>query len=231
MALRPPQVKVCGLTDPATAASCGDLGVKAIGCVFYAKSPRFVSDALAREICSALPPSIHRVGVFVDLSFSEIMHKAAFCGLTAAQLHGSEPPELVKRLKNEGILVIKALFAKKAPGLDDAEDYADGIFLVEQGKGALPGGNAAEWDWGGLKGFSRNHPLILAGGLKPENVADAIALGQPDAVDVSSGVESSPGVKDLASVEAFMTAVTGRPLTRRTARPIFSDGRDRTLPD
>jgi len=231
MASKHPQVKVCGLTDPSTAVSCADLGVKAIGCVFYEKSPRFVSEALAREICSALPPSIHKVGVFVDHSFSEIMRRVAFCGLTAAQLHGNEPPELLKRLRSEGVLAIKALFAERTPGLNAAEDYRDGIFLVEQGKGSLPGGNAAEWDWGGLKEFSRNHPLILAGGLRPGNVAAAIALSQPDGVDVSTGVESSPGVKDLARVEAFMKAIADSPLTGKTARPVFSDGRGRTLPD
>jgi len=216
-----PQVKVCGVTNVAAAESCADLGVDAIGCVFYPKSPRYIPDDLARDISNSLPPSVQRVGVFVDNTFSQIMQKVEHCRLTAVQLHGREPKELVGQLRNESLLVIKALFIARAPSLNVSEEYQGSVFLVEQGKGSLPGGNAEQWDWSRINRFGRNHPLILAGGLSPGNVADAVASCVPDAVDVSSGVESAPGVKDTRKVEAFLKAVSQCTDQGRSLRAIF----------
>lgn len=216
-----PQVKVCGLTRVDTALACVDLGVNAVGCVFFPKSPRFVSDPLAADICSALPPSVQSVGVFVNCSFSHIMEKVDRCGLTAVQLHGQESPDLLQRLKAENITVIKALFIEGEPSVKAASDFDASAFLVEAGKGALPGGNARQWDWSALNGFSDTHPLILAGGLTPENVADAISSSAPDAVDVSSGVESAPGIKDMGKVTAFMAAVSACRVEGRALRRVF----------
>lgn len=215
------QVKVCGLTDVDTAASCADLGVNAIGCVFYPKSPRFVSDRRAREIRAALPPSVQTVGVFVDNTFSHIMQKVETCGLTAVQLHGQESPALLRRLKDENLLVIKALFVERSPRLIAAKEFQEAAFLVEHGKGALPGGNAAQWDWGTIHRFGQEYPLILAGGLTPDNITEAIASCEPDAVDVSSGVESAPGIKDLGKVEAFLNAISRCSTYQRSPRSIF----------
>lgn len=217
----PPQVKICGLTDADTAASCADLGVNAIGCVFYPKSPRFVSDRCARRIRAALPPTVQTVGVFVDNTFSQIMQKVDACGLTAVQLHGQESPALVHRLKVRNLLVIKALFIERDPKLNAAEDFGATTFLVEHGKGSRPGGNAAQWDWGMIHRFGQEYPLILAGGLSPVNIAEAIASCEPDAVDVSSGVESAPGVKDLGKVASFMKTVSLCHIKQRSPRPIL----------
>jgi phosphoribosylanthranilate isomerase len=216
-----PQVKVCGLTDAETAASCAALGVDAIGCVFYPKSPRFISDRLARKICRGLPPAVQAVGVFVDHSFSQIMQKAEYCGLTAVQLHGRESPELVNRLMAENLVVIKALFLQKAPSVETAGEYSASAYLVEQGRGRLPGGNAERWNWGTINRFGKCRPLILAGGLSPDNVTDAIESCMPDAVDVSSGVESAPGTKDIAKVKAFLSAASDGDRSRQSAKPIF----------
>ena len=111
------QVKVCGLTRVEEAVACAQAGARAVGCVFYAKSPRCVTAATARAIRRALPPEVACVGVFVDEPFDGIMALAAHTGFTAVQLHGSEAPEVVERLRREGLFVIKALFADRAPGI------------------------------------------------------------------------------------------------------------------
>lgn len=202
-----PQIKICGLTRVAEALGCAALGVDAIGCVFYPKSPRNVTDSQAREICLALPEQVKTVGVFVNASFADIMRKVERCRLNAVQLHGRESSRLVDRLCRENLLVIKALFADGHPSFQKVSNYQASAYLLECGRGRLPGGNALVWNWEEAKRFGETHSLILAGGLAPDNVYQAVAAGAPDAVDVSSGVESAPGCKDLSKVEAFVKAV------------------------
>jgi len=203
-----PQVKICGLTSAAEAAACAELGADAIGCVFFPGSPRHLSDGLARNICRALPAEVAKVGVFVNESYDRVMQKVERCGLTAVQLHGRESPDLVQALMNQPLAVIKALFAAGAPGLSEARKYRASAFLVECGAGVLPGGNALTWDWRRARTISKTYPVILAGGLSPDNVSEAMAACLPAAVDVSSGVEKAPGIKDLARVRAFLDAVS-----------------------
>ncbi|MEW6673622.1 MAG: phosphoribosylanthranilate isomerase [Thermodesulfobacteriota bacterium] len=212
------QVKICGLTSAETAAACADLGADAVGCVFFPKSPRHLSEPRAAEICRALPPAVKKVGVFVNESFSKIMRKVERCGLTAVQLHGRELPELVHDLLKENITVIKALFSAGSPSLSDASTYRPSAFLAECGAGVLPGGNARAWDWQQARNICNTYPVILAGGLTPENVSQAIAACRPAAVDVSSGVEKTPGVKDLAKVKAFLDAVSRSGFKRKTEK-------------
>jgi phosphoribosylanthranilate isomerase len=213
-----PQIKICGLTLPEEAEACVRLGADAIGCVFFAKSPRHVSRQQAAEICAAVGDRAEVVGVFVNQAPEEVMEIVDACGLFGAQLHGTESRDDVTLLMNSGVLVIKALFAERAPYIKDAGQYnADGI-LVECGKGRLPGGNAETWDWRQARTVDEKSSLILAGGLNPENVAEAIRAALPDAVDVSSGVEASPGKKDLNKVKALITSV------RRSA-DAYPDGR------
>ncbi len=209
------QVKVCGLTRPDEAVACAELGAAAVGCVFYDKSPRCVTPAAAHEIRSALPPQVACVGVFVDEPFERIMAVAAETGITAVQLHGNEPPELVQRLRREGLFVIKALFADREPGIGQAPHYPACAILAECGRGPLPGGNAQAWDWSQAAAVGRHHPLILAGGLTPDNAAQAFRAALPDALDVSSGVETSPGRKDLGKVSHFIAAVVCAGARRR----------------
>ena len=211
------QVKVCGITQLVDAMACVEAGVDALGFVFYPKSPRNRSIKQAREIIRQIPAHVAKVGVFVNEAFASVMEKVENCGLTAVQLHGQEPPELVAQLVNERITVIKALFAKTVPGFEAAKDYLPSAFLVECGKGALPGGNAMQWDWAQAKGVARNKPLILAGGLSDKNVAEAIMKAMPDAVDVSSGVEISPGIKDVEKIKKFMDSIPKTP----QIRPVF----------
>jgi phosphoribosylanthranilate isomerase len=143
------------------------------------------------------------------------MATASQAGLTAVQLHGNEPPVVVERLRREGLFVIKALFADRAPGLDAALNYSASAYLVECGRGVLPGGNAHAWEWGRAAALGERHPLILAGGLTPENADQALRAALPDAVDVSSGVEAGPGRKDIRKVEQFIAAVATAGARRR----------------
>jgi phosphoribosylanthranilate isomerase len=215
-----PQVKICGLTRVEQALKCVALGADAIGCVFYPKSPRHLTNHRAGEICSAVADRVKTVGVFVNESFSDIMRRVERCRLSSVQLHGRESPELVARLCNENLQVIKALFIDGNPSLKHAKDYPASAFLVECGSGKLPGGNALRWNWEQARSFGEKYPLIIAGGLSPENISHAINISSPHAVDVSSGVESSPGLKDIDKVRLFLTAVVGCRVNKN-AKKIF----------
>jgi len=199
-----PQIKICGLTDASQACECAALGADAIGCVFYPKSPRHVTAKQARDIASALPPETACIGVFVNAAYDDIMKKVVECQLSGVQLHGQESPGLVDRLRNEQLLVIKAFFESGEPSFTDTPLYHASAVLVELGKGKLPGGNALAWDWKKARSLGETYPLILAGGISEDNVAQAIAACAPDAIDISSGVESIPGQKDMAKVKSFI---------------------------
>jgi phosphoribosylanthranilate isomerase len=216
-----PQIKICGLTQPEQARACADLGADAVGLVFYPKSPRFIAREAARLVCAALPASVAKVGVFVDEPINVIIEAVRACGLTAVQLHGGESPQLVKQLAHQFINVIKALYVEGLPAMDTADDYPAAAFLIECKKGILPGGNAMTWDWTAARDFAVRRPLILAGGLDPENVGKAIRDAVPDVVDVSSGVEASPGIKDMKKVDAFIRAVRACNIDKPLGR-IFS---------
>ena len=210
-----PQVKVCGLTTSREARACVTAGARAIGLVAYPKSPRFVDAQTMQRITADLPPAICTVGVFVNETFDHIMRTVAAGGLKAVQLHGREPPDLVTALAAEGVLVIKALFANGRPPFTAAHRYPAAAFLVEAAGGPLPGGNAMGWRWAEARGVSAERPLVLAGGLAPENVREAIEAAHPDAVDVSSGVEAGPGRKDPVKVAAFCRTVAACGYPRR----------------
>ena len=201
------QVKICGLTRVEQAVECVQLGADLIGLIFFPGSPRWVDRQLARKISSAVGGQAAATGVFVNESYRTIMDTAHACGLSAVQLHGSESPGLVQRLRSAGLMVLKALFQVKEPFLHEAGRYDPSAFLLECGAGRLPGGNARAWDWAAAEKLDRNHPVVLAGGLSAENIAQAVDLGKPDAVDVSSGVELSPGIKDMEKVAAFLAAI------------------------
>lgn len=210
---RPPVfIKICGLKDLETALTCVRLGADAVGFVFFDKSPRYIPVRTARHISEHLPESTIRIGVFVDEPFDLIMKTVDAGRLNGVQLHGNEPGRLVTRLKNENLLVTKALFAQKKPYFSQAGDFdhAD-YFLVEYGKGTLPGGNAETWDYrtdmirtDPIKG---EIPVIIAGGLGPDTVRNVLRHTRAFGVDVSSGVESSPGIKDIQKIAAFIRAV------------------------
>lgn len=200
-----PLIKICGLTRPDNALACARAGADALGLVFFEKSPRNLSMDQAIAITEVVPSHILCCGVFVDESFDAIMDRVEACGLKGVQLHGREPPALVAKLAAENLVVIKTLFAGKTPFLAQADLYPSASFLlVEQGGGRLPGGNAKAWDYGMCDGVTLPRPMMLAGGLCCENIRQAISLVRPRAVDVSSGVEKTPGLKDMDKVRAFI---------------------------
>ena len=205
--LNGPQIKVCGLTRVADAVACLDAGVDAIGLVFYPPSPRFVMTMQATEIAAAVSERAVTVGVFVDETYETIIRYAEDCQLQAVQLHGQESPTLVRQLRLHDLKVIKTLFHTREPFFNKAAAYDASAFLLECGRGSLPGGNAASWPWQTARDIDRHKPVILAGGLTPENVSTAIRLGSPEAVDVSSGVESEPGRKISSKIKSFINAV------------------------
>ena len=213
---KPPWIKICGLTDPDVAAACAAAGADAIGLVFFDKSPRYVTADRAAAISKSLPDATLPIGVFVDQPFDRIMDTVRKCQLKGVQLHGQESAALVDQLVAEQLVVIKALFAGKPPGLDQYPSFGGASFiLVEYGKGRLPGGNAEEWDYRLCQTLSAQTNLILAGGLHPENVYEAFQSIRPAGVDVSSGVEISPGIKDIEKVKRFIHNLKGNQVTGR----------------
>jgi phosphoribosylanthranilate isomerase len=223
-------VKICGLTKIEEAQKIAALGVNAIGLVFYPKSKRNISERRAKEIQRNLPGGVSCVGVFVDESFSSIMQKVNYCHLDTVQLHGNETRELVLKLKKENLNVIKALYMKGEPNIKNAKKYGASSCLVEYCTGKLPGGNASSWDWGETIFYKADTPLILAGGLTPGNIKEAILSCRPDAVDISSGVEVYPGHKDILKVKALLKNLTSalkkrNPDSKRKIRNVFYDGK------
>ena len=206
-----PLVKICGLTDPDNAAACARAGADIIGLVFYSASPRHVTLTRARTIVTALPGHVPAWGVFVNDSLKTIMDTVHTCGLKGVQLHGQESPEMIRILKTHGLTVIKAVFASRAPGLDTVEPmYSQADYLlIECGMGRLPGGNAKTWDYGRSRQLAEKYPVLIAGGLSCDNIQDALAAAAPYGADVSSGVESFPGYKDIEKVAELIRLIKG----------------------
>lgn len=183
------RVKVCGLMDSGTAHLCGELGFGAVGAVFYPPSPRNVTAAQAADLFRGLPPTVARVGVFVNEMPEAMIAVGRAAGLTTIQCHGSEPLADLLCVQKAGFRVVKAV-KLPAPTLPDSVGM-----LVECGKGSLPGGNGAAWDWASAAPLAAGRPIALAGGLTPQNLAAAARASQAAAFDISSGVELAPGVK------------------------------------
>lgn len=199
--------KICGITRVEDALAAAAAGADAIGLVFYAKSPRAVSVAQARQIIAALPPFVTTVGLFVDAGRDELRQILAQVPLDLLQFHGDERAE---QCEGHGRPYIKALRVKA--GDDVAAQVARypgaaGVLLDTFVEG-IPGGTGLAFDWS-LVPADLSKPVILAGGLTPENVAVAIARVRPYAVDVSGGVESAKGIKDADKVRAFIRAAQG----------------------
>jgi phosphoribosylanthranilate isomerase len=201
------RVKICGITTPDDGMLAAQAGASAIGLVFWPGSPRFVDRALARRIAEAVPSFVLRVGVFVDQSLDMMTRTADDVGLDVIQLHGNEPPEMVACLPRRAL---KAIKVGSDSVLDEVARYEGAGILLDTQDGARPGGTGKTFDWQTAQQVRARVPfLVLAGGLTPQNVAAAIKSVGPDAVDVSSGVESAPGRKDPAKLKAFFEAARG----------------------
>ena len=199
------RVKICGITSIEDALAVSAAGADALGLVFAEKSPRFVDIGRAAAIVRALPPFVTVVGLFVDAPPEHIREVLGQVPLDLIQFHGRETPE---QCRGYGRPYIKAIaMGEDADPKAQAQAYGDAAgFLLDTYNPAVAGGTGQVFDWGRVpRDFDR--PLILAGGLTPENVAAAIRQARPYAVDVSSGVEQGKGIKDPAKISAFMRSV------------------------
>jgi phosphoribosylanthranilate isomerase len=196
-------IKMCGMTRASDLAAAVDAGVDAVGFVF-AESPRRVTADAARRLVLGLPPHVLRVGVFVDENPAEIARVVAAAELDRVQLHGFEDP-MVRELV--GTRVLKAFRARDAHVLDEISTWGADAFLLDAWSPQAAGGSGTTFDWSLAKRAGEFGRMILAGGLTPANVGRAIAQAHPFGVDVSSGIEAAPGVKDPAKIRAFVDAV------------------------
>ena len=210
----PVRFKVCGLTEERQVEAAAEAGAGYVGLVFFPRSPRAVTPGRARELAWAAPVGLAKVGLFVDASDEELGEVIDRVPLDMVQLHGRESPERVAEVRARwGLPVMKALGVASAEDLGRAKAYegaADQLLLDAKAApgAALPGGNGVAFDWGLLSGFAARVPWMLAGGLTPFNVGEALRVSGARQVDVSSGVESAPGVKDPALIRAFAQALS-----------------------
>jgi phosphoribosylanthranilate isomerase len=199
------QVKICGLTSVADALAAAEAGADMIGLMFYDQSPRHITLATAVEISRALPPFVQRVGVFVNPTEALVTRAIAECGLSLLQFHGDEASDFCTQF---GLMSLKAIRVRDAASLKQLDNFHTDAFLLDAYSKAGLGGTGEKFNWDlAIAAQKFGKPIFLAGGLTPENVADAVKQVRPFAVDVSSGVESAPGKKDAAKVRAFIAAV------------------------
>lgn len=199
------KVKVCGITCYEDASMALDQGVDALGFNFFPRSPRYVDPAEARRILRRLPPFLAAVGLFVNASAKEAAKIAGTAGVQILQLHGNESPEYCRQLT--GWPLIKALRIGSEPVEENLSEFPVRAFLLDAKDDALFGGTGKSFDWSRATEIRSLRPIILAGGLKPENVGEAIRIVKPYAVDVCSGVERAPGKKDAGKLNEFMNEV------------------------
>jgi phosphoribosylanthranilate isomerase len=208
-------IKICGLSTVPTLAAALDAEADMVGFVFFEKSPRCVTSAQARDLAARARQRAEIVALCVDAEDEALAAIIAATEPDYLQLHGRESPERVAQIQRKfGVSAIKAIGIAEAADFAKAQEYndaADALLIdAKPPKGAvLPGGNGVPFDWRLAREFSPRKPWLLSGGLDTDNVARAIALSQTRAVDVSSGVESAPGVKDVDKIRAFIAAARG----------------------
>ncbi len=199
------KIKICGIRTVDEALAAMDAGADLLGFNFYPKSPRYISVGVCRDVMSVMRKygQISYVGVFVNASVAEIRATMETASLSLAQLHGDETPEMVRALDEKAFKAFRGV-PDRLNGF--AREDAPALLVDASVKGSY-GGTGMTADWKSAAELSKQIPLLLAGGLTPENVADAVRQVRPWGVDVASGVESSPGVKDVAKMKAFVQAV------------------------
>ena len=199
------KIKICGIKTVTDAIAAMDAGADLIGFNFYPKSPRYVEVGMCRNIMSVVRQDgrVTCVGVFVNATVGEIRATMETLGLSLAQLHGDESPALLNALDGRGFKAFRGI----PENLNGFERQSAPAFLVDASVKGVYGGSGVTADWTGAAELAKKYPLLLAGGLTPENVADAVRQVNPWGVDVASGVESAPGEKDSRKMKAFVKAV------------------------
>jgi phosphoribosylanthranilate isomerase len=199
------RVKICGITNQADAQNAVAAGADALGFNFYKKSPRYLTVSKAAKISTLIPGFVLRVGVFVNAPEAQVAEAIRECELGMLQFHGEEKPEFCTRF---GLMSMKAFRIRDARSLAEIKKYKTDAYLLDAWAPKERGGTGRIFNWElAREAQNLGKPIFLAGGLTPENVADAVRKVRPFGVDVSSGVESSPGKKDHEKVRAFINAV------------------------
>jgi phosphoribosylanthranilate isomerase len=228
------QIKICGVTNANDARACVELGADMIGFNFYPASPRYIEPTIASLIVATLPAGTSAVGVFVDSDPGDIRKIAQIAGIRCVQLHGRATPESCSELARE-FRVIRALSTDTRFEPEQTVAFPDCDVLIDAYHPELRGGTGQTCDWSAAHAAMRyTRFLILSGGLNARNVDQAIAAVTPHAVDVCSGIESAPGIKDLRALEQFISAVRAaerslRPRRRLASQPhnvILSEAKD-----
>jgi len=200
----PVKVKICGITNLPDGLAAAEAGADALGFVFYSQSPRHVTVEAAAGLIRQLPPFIIKVGVFVNALEDLVVRAARECGLNLLQFHGEESPAYCLQF---GLMSMKAFRIRDAASLQAVRAYPTDAWLLDAYAPDKPGGTGDAFNWDlAHQAQSWGRPIFLAGGLTPENVAEAVRRARPYGVDVSSGVEAAPGRKDHAKVRAFIQA-------------------------
>lgn len=204
------RIKICGITKAVQGIAIANLGATALGFICVRNSPRYIQPSKIKAIAEQLPPEVDRIGVFANASQQEIKEVLIEAGLSGVQLHGDESPQFCQQLRDflgDEIELLKALRINSPAVLltvDRYQSWVDTLLLDAYHPQAL-GGTGKTLGWESLKQFNPNLPWLLAGGLTPNNVTQALSLVQPDGIDLSSGVERSPGDKDLVKVAQLLT--------------------------
>lgn len=198
------KIKICGITNLEDALAAEELGADALGFNFFKKSPRYIDPQKAADIIAQLPPFILPVGIFVNEQEDRIREIMAHACIPAVQFHGDETPEFCQRFGNH---VIKAFQIRNKESLRHMAHYRVSAYLLDSYKEGLRGGTGATFDWHLAVAARTIGRIILAGGLTPDNVAEAVKLVQPYGVDVAGGVEKEKGVKDHAKLKKFIIEV------------------------
>ena len=202
------RVKICGVSDPADARRVADLGAWALGMIFWPQSPRACALDTADAIGAELQRRLELVGVFVNATLDEIAETADRCNLSVVQLHGDEGPAYCREVaRRTGAKVMKAVRVRDAAQLHDLQRFHTDFHLLDAYSPRTPGGTGETFDWELARRHPRTPPVVLSGGLDPDNVGLAVETARPFAVDVASGTEAAPGRKDPAKLTAFVRAV------------------------
>lgn len=204
-------VKICGLKDVVNLKAATAAGARYVGFNFYRPSPRYIAPDSAKELSLSLPTGVKAVGLFVDPSDEELAQICGIVPLDMLQLHGNESPERVAEIRTRSAMpVMKAFRIREAGDFDPVKDYepiVDWLLFDSRPENAsLPGGTGHSFDWTLMTGKTFSKPWMLSGGLSPQNVGEALKQLSPTALDVSSGVESAPGIKDADKIKAFIKA-------------------------
>lgn len=212
------EIKICGITNLEDAVSAYSYGAEALGFIFYMQSPRYISPEKARYIIENLPQDITRVGVFVNHEIEIIKDIYEFCTLDLIQLHGDESPQYCSQFSKS--ILIKAFSPRSEKDLNIIKDYPVKAALIDSRHSGLYGGTGKKSNWELAVKLREMHPLILSGGLSPDNIREAIEAVEPHAVDVNSGVEITPQKKDSLKVKRIIETV--HKIERMTSEQIFT---------